>query len=64
MNGMQGMEFIPVGKLLRFLEDSDMKNVYLHDNTVHSLPYNDMEISGSKDQTVKYSHAINKPCHA
>ena len=64
MNGMQGMEFIPVGKLLRFLEDSDMNNVYLHDNTVHSLPYTHMEISGSKDQTVKFRRAINKTCHA
>ena len=62
MNGMQGMEFIPHGKLLRFLEDSDMNNVYLHDDKIHSLPYNDIEISGSKDQTVRFKiHMLELP---
>ena len=52
MDGMEAIEFTPPGRLLRFLEDSDMNDVYPMENTIHSLPYQDLEISGSNEQTV------------
>ena len=52
MDGMEAIEFTPPGRLIRFLEDSDMNDVYLMENKIHSLPYQDVEISGSNDQTV------------
>ena len=52
MDGMEAIEFTPPGRLLRFLEDSDMNDVYPMENKIHSLPYQDLEISGSNDQTV------------
>ena len=52
MDGMEAIEFTPPGRLLRFLEDSDMNEVYPKENKIYSLPYQDLEISGSNDQTV------------
>ena len=52
MDGMEAIEFTPPGRLLRFLKDSDMNDVYPMENTIHSLPYQDLEISGSNEQTV------------
>lgn len=49
---MKSVEFIPYGKLVRFVEDAYLEDVYPDENTLHSLPYTDMEISATEDQTV------------
>lgn len=53
MGGMQGLEFVPSGRLLRFLDDGYFNTIHLQENKIHSLPYQELEISGSRDHTVR-----------
>ena len=51
-NGMESMEFISDGELLRFLGESDMGDVFPVLNTVGGLPDQTLEVSGMDNNEV------------
>ncbi len=59
MDGSESLEFIPSGRLLRFVEDAHLENVSPTENTIYSLPDEAVDISASDKQTVKTATSLD-----